>query len=637
MDTRMCHRATTGWAELTGLLLLAALSALAQPPTAFRPDWRRIGTSSVEMSLASAATGAVDRVWYSPDGATLFARLPSGNTFETNDFESWKAALDAPQPPAPPEVLAAFRPESGAMVRAQSASPTRLYAAGRNVYRSDDGGQNWRNLTLWRQESIIGDGTRDLAVSPRDPDEVVIANSFGVWRSVDGGATWSGLNETLPNLPVRRLVALPRGMGGARLVLDTAGATTEVEWAPGERSSWKPRPGATLAREEARRAALSLRLGVPITARGEAGGYLYAGSADGRIWVSADQGARWLEPQPGTGAAVEAIWIDGADPRRALAALAAREGPRLLRTINGGLFWDDLSGDLPGATAHGVAADAATGAVYLATDRGLFFAVTRLDAAAPAPAWTALGGALPRAAVMDVRLDEGGHQLYVALDGYGVYAAAAPHRVLAPGLVSAADYAERPAAPGALLSILGGRVAAARAGDLRVPVLATSGIESQIQVPFEATGPALSLGLEMDGGRRTLGVPLRDVAPAVFVDRDGTPLLLDADRGLLLDAMTPARSGMRIQILATGLGRVQPEWPTGLAAPIDSPPRVVTPVKVYLGRAPVEVTRATLAPGYIGFYLVEVQLPEIVNLGPEELYLEAGGQSSNRVQIQLVP
>jgi uncharacterized protein (TIGR03437 family) len=60
-------------------------------------------------------------------------------------------------------------------------------------------------------------------------------------------------------------------------------------------------------------------------------------------------------------------------------------------------------------------------------------------------------------------------------------------------------------------------------------------------------------------------------------------------------------------------------------------------VKVYLDRAPVEVTRATLAPGYIGFYLVEVQLPEIVNAGPAELYMEAGGQPSNRVRIYLLP
>jgi uncharacterized protein (TIGR03437 family) len=636
----MCRQVTTGWTRCGGGLLLAALAGWAQsagPPAGFRPDWRRIGTSVVDMSLASVAGGPVDRVWYSADGATVFARLPWGKTFQTNGFDSWKEAPASVQPANPPEVFAAFKPESGAVVRSQPGSAIRLYAAGRNAYRSDDGGQNWRNLTVWRRESIIGDGTRDLAVSPRDPDEVVVANSFGVWRSVDGGATWSGLNDTLPNLPVRRLLALPRGIQGARLLLDNAGAMTEAEWVPGERTAWKPQPDAALDSEAARRRVLSQRLGAPVTALAAAGGYVYAGSADGRLWVSVDAGVEWLEPRPGMGAAVESIWVDSAEPRRALAALAARDGARVLRTMNGGLFWDDLSGDLPSAPAHGVTADAATGAVYLATGQGLFFAVTQLGAAAPAPAWTSLSDSLPRTAVMDVRLDQGGNQLYVAVDGYGVYAAPAPHRMLALRAVSAADYAERPAAPGSLLSILGGRVISARAGDLTVPVLATSGIESQIQVPFEAAGASLALGLDLAGGRLTLGVPLRSVAPAVFVDRDGTPMVLDADRGVLLDAMTPARSGARIQILATGLGRVQPEWPTGLAAPIEAPPRVVTPVKVYLDRAPVEVTRATLAPGYIGFYLVEVQLPEIVNSGPAELYLEAGDQPSNRVRIHLAP
>ncbi|MCX6638517.1 MAG: hypothetical protein NT090_25970, partial [Acidobacteria bacterium] len=88
----------------------------------------------------------------------------------------------------------------------------------------------------------------------------------------------------------------------------------------------------------------------------------------------------------------------------------------------------------------------------------------------------------------------------------------------------------------------------------------------------EAAGSALAIALETAGGRLTLGVPLRDASPAVFVDRDGAPMVLDADRGLQLDAMTPARSESRIQILATGLGRVQTEWPTGLAAPLESPP-----------------------------------------------------------------
>ena len=115
------------------------------------------------------------------------------------------------------------------------------------------------------------------------------------------------------------------------------------------------------------------------------------------------------------------------------------------------------------------------------------------------------------------------------------------------------------------------------------------------------------------------------------------PLVLNAETGLVLDPGTPARSGTRLQILATGLGRVQPEWPTGLPAPIENAPRVVTPVQAYLEREPLEVTRATLAPGYVGMYLVEVQLPAIVNRGTAELYIEAQNHQSNRIRIYLEP
>jgi uncharacterized protein (TIGR03437 family) len=85
------------------------------------------------------------------------------------------------------------------------------------------------------------------------------------------------------------------------------------------------------------------------------------------------------------------------------------------------------------------------------------------------------------------------------------------------------------------------------------------------------------------------------------------------------------------------LGKVQPDWPTGRAAPLENPPSVAAPVRVYLNGAPLQVTRATLAPGYIGFYLIEVQLPAVANLGTADLYISAAGQDSNHVQITLEP
>jgi uncharacterized protein (TIGR03437 family) len=58
-------------------------------------------------------------------------------------------------------------------------------------------------------------------------------------------------------------------------------------------------------------------------------------------------------------------------------------------------------------------------------------------------------------------------------------------------------------------------------------------------------------------------------------------------------------------------------------------------VKAWLDRVPVEVTRATLAPGYAGLYLVEIEVPVIINPGPNELYLEMNQTTSNRVMLHV--
>lgn len=636
----MCQGATPGrsrtrpYAWLVGALVAFGV-AFAQAPSAARsgprPDWRHIGNSAVEWGLASPASGPADRVWFSADGARLFVRTTTGRVFETADFEKWR-----PSAAAPPEAEASTDgplPVGGRAVRWNPLNPQRLYAFGQNVFRSDDGGGSWTNVTAYQRTSIIGDGMRDLAVSPLDADEVVVANTLGVWRSLDGGITWAGLNDSLPNLPARRLAGLPQGSRGLRLLADGIGF---IEWAPGEKQAWRAVADLPGLQEIAARRAVSGALGADITALVVAGDFVYAGSSDGRLWVSMDKGRTWNVPAAAERGAVEGIWTDPRDPRTALAALGGGKGPHVLRTINGGQFWDDLTADLPEGRAHGIAADRPTGTVYVATDRGVFFARQDLNASAPAASWTALAG-LPAVPALDVRLDADGNQLFVAMEGYGVYAALAPHRLGNLRLVNAADFSQRPAAPGSLLSVLGGRIRTARAGGLDFPVLAASDSETQIQVPFTARGGSLSVALDTGQGSLRVALPVENVSPAVFIDRDGTPLVLNADSGVLLDAMNPARSNGRLQILATGLGRVRPDWPAGVASPADDPPKVIAPVRAYLDRAQVDVTRAVLAPGYIGLYLVEIQLPALVNAGPAELYLEAEGHDSNRVRVWLEP
>ncbi len=609
-------------------------------PGGLSPDWRRIGSSVADLGLASGAGGPVDRVWFSEDGSSVFVRMPDGRVFQSSDQENWKPRVDVETPPEEDSAanFAVSMPEStGRIFRARS-SPSQLYGIGRDVYRSDDGGRHWFNLTRFRRESVIGEGLTDLAVSPRDPREIVAANSQGIWRSADGGMSWSGMNDTLPNLPVARLLTLPAGSRGTRVGLDGAGA---AEWAPGEKEAWRVVDEPSIRQEEELLRAAGNRVSAHVTAIAPGRLYSYLGARDGRIWVSLDQGRTWTLTRPPGGGAVRGIYVDPEESRLALAALgpasAETSSPRILRTVNGGVFWDDIGGGLPEGAANAVTADRQAGAVYAATDRGVYLTFVDLTAAGPASPWIPVSENLPAVPAMDVALDTPGNQLFVALRGYGVFSAPAPHRYRDIRVVNAADYSNRPAAPGTLLSVLGARLLRAQAGYVDAPVLHASALESQIQIPFELDGESAQLSLEGSSGRYSLNFPLRKVAPAIFVDRDGTPMLIDGDGGTLLDAMNPVRSNGRVQILATGLGRVRPSWPTGMAAPLEDVPRVVAPVRVYIDRSPVEVTRASLAPGYVGFYLVEIRLPAIVNSGPAELYVEAGGEESNRVRIYLEP
>lgn len=606
--------------------LLPAIHAQTLPPA----DWRPVGNAVQLRGLPSPAGGPVARVWFGQGG--LHAQLPDGRVFATADFETWIRSDAAP--PAPPD-LALVTPESGAPLVAAEGD-LRL-AAGSRLWRSEDGGRSWRDVTTYRGTSILGGRILDAAIAAQDLNRIAVASVTGVWMSHDGGATWFGLNEGLPNLPLTRLISSPSGSRGMRIAVDGPQGPEELEWVPGQRSGWLPSQ-TRIPAERLLIARLSGLLGVPVTAASQSGETIFAGSADGRLWASLDSGRSWRAFSTGSDSSrVTKIWTDPADARFALASLTSADGqgPRVLRTLNGGIFWDDLTSNLPEGDVQGIAADRNSGALYAATSRGLFWTLSDLRAPAPATAWSAVPGNLPAGPVRDVLLDPSGTRLYAALDSAGVLVTPAPHRFRSPMPVHSADYGIRPAAPGALLSIIGSNVASASANRVEAPVLAATPMESQIQIPFEVSGDSLQISLSGAAGNVTLGLPLRRVSPSILIDRDGTPLLLNAESGIQLDAMNPARGGMLVQILAGGLGRVEPQWPTGMPAPLENVPRVVSPVRVLLDGAPVEVTRATLAPGYVGYYLVEVRLPEFLNTGAAELVVESEGNPSNRVRVYI--
>ncbi|MGD0578839.1 MAG: hypothetical protein ABSC08_07915 [Bryobacteraceae bacterium] len=616
---------------------LLAHCVLGQAPaTAGKPDWRRVGTLTLAEGRPSpSAGGPVERVAFLADGG-LVAGLPGGRFWRTADGEAWTAADTAPQPE--PLAGAVRLPESGALVRESRRGPALLYAGGEQVWRSGDGGRTWSNLTQLRAGSLLGARVDDLAVDPENPDRVAVAAATGVWISQDGGLSWQGWNENLPAFRAARILAAPARGRGLQVALAGAAGTRVVEWAPGFRLGWLPIEGAD--KDELLRGAYGRILGTRLSAAAEGGGALYAGSEDGRLWASLDGGQSW-RPASSSNALSEVLRIatDPQDGRFAVAALAGSEGKgvRVLRTLDGGASWDDLTADLPEGRVNGLAFDRPTGALYAATDRGVFLSYQGLRAPEPAARWQALTG-LPEAPSIDVRLDEPGVRVLASVEGFGVFESPAPHRVRQPLLLHAADYGQRPAAPGALLTIAGSRAEMVTANSLPGVVLSATPIESQIQLPFDVAGDSVRITAQRAGAAAlSFGLPLRQVAPAILVDGDGFPVVIDGDSGSQVDALNPVRPGARLQVLATGLGRVRPDWPAGMPAPADRPPAVVAAMRVLVDGLPAHLTRAVLAPGYVGFYLVEFDAPDFLNAGVAEITVEAAGQLSNPVRVYTVP
>lgn len=571
----MCRFDTILRVGLTTLgILFLGETALAQSYE-FALKWRVIGTTVVYNSRAGFSGAPVAGVWFGADGAGLEIQLLSGKTFRTEDYENWTSVAKAGTRAGISTKIVDTLPEAGARIFAAPGNAYRAYAAGQWLWRSDDSGRHWANVVSAGETRLIGENVRMVAVSPIDPDRLAVVTDEGLWLSVDGGTSWVSLNAGLPNLQLSRLLAAPQGGRGLL-----------AEWKNGEIVEWMP--GAKAA------------------------------------WVSVGMAA----PKRSS-----LRWIDNTRPELQLEVRKTGRA-RIYRSLNAGRQWDDLSSDLPAQEIYGLAADRASGAIYLATERGVFYTLNNLEAASGPTSWIRLGGNLPREAALDVLLNEGGNFLYVSIAGEGVFLTYAPHRRRNPSLISAADLSSKSAAPGGLMSVVGMKLTQVQLAGRPLPILSATSDETQVQIPYDAVIPSPALELKSDSGSLRMDLELSETAPVIFTDRDGAPLLLDAETGELLDPTLPLRAGMRVQILLTGLGRVEPAWPAGKAAPAQNQPRVTAPVRVWFNGQTLEVTKAELAGGYIGFYAVETKMPPVVDNSFATLNVEAGGRFSNTIQIR---
>ena len=129
----------------------------------------------------------------------------------------------------------------------------------------------------------------------------------------------------------------------------------------------------------------------------------------------------------------------------------------------------------------------------------------------------------------------------------------------------------------------------------------------------------------------TQPVQVADVSPGIFtVNQQGTGAgaILHADNFQAVSESAPARPG---EFFCTGLGPVDPPVPSDDLAPSAEPlARTVNIPMVNIGGMPAQVTFSGLAPGFVGLYQVNLQVPAGVPSGTQEIEIIINGVPSRK-------
>jgi uncharacterized protein (TIGR03437 family) len=100
--------------------------------------------------------------------------------------------------------------------------------------------------------------------------------------------------------------------------------------------------------------------------------------------------------------------------------------------------------------------------------------------------------------------------------------------------------------------------------------------------------------------------------------------------GALVTSSQPIAAGAYLAIYCTGLGAVTAAI-TGDVPPSPPPETTVKPTVLIDGQTIPPPTWAGLAPGFVGLYQVNVQVPAALTPGSHRLQLVVNGAASNTV------
>ena len=291
------------------------------------------------------------------------------------------------------------------LVAAAPGVPAALYAATATVlFRSTDGGQTWTALT-------VTPAVTAFAADPRTAGTVYAGTSFSggvfnpeagaVYRSSDAGAHWAAGAGVRAS--VLALLVDPNSPAAVYA------GTTDGGWHSADGGATWSRVGPSLPLPR-----------VAALAATSSPTRVFAGG-EGGVFASADGGATWVSS--GSGIAPQVVTALAADPA-GRTVYAATNGAGVFRTTDGGGSWQAASGGLSDLHVFQLVADpSGPGVLYAGTNAGVFRSV---DAGV---SWTAVNDGLPSLFLAALAVDPTSPgTVYASVLGPGLFQATFPTR-----------------------------------------------------------------------------------------------------------------------------------------------------------------------------------------------------------------
>jgi hypothetical protein len=160
---------------------------------------RDLGTAWRRLAFPGGGTASA---LYIPDADTVLVGLTGGQVLRSRFSSGVWGALVALTAPRANAWISDLHAEPGASGRIWATSST---VGGGRVFRSDNGGTAWTDLTAGLPDLPI----HAVEVDPADRRRIWVGADRGVFQSRDSGATWADFSASLPNALVGDLVFHP--------------------------------------------------------------------------------------------------------------------------------------------------------------------------------------------------------------------------------------------------------------------------------------------------------------------------------------------------------------------------------------------------------------------------------------------